>query len=309
MTSTPQLAVSSESPSLAHASSTTTRFYGVKYLEKKTGGDQQSSTTADKTESCHINPRQYFREVYGPFLCTLLLTSAFLVVLGSALMLAGYYVPRLSFKELIADNKVNHFEAIKAVEEHNATLSGLRIAGVVLLVVGAVGLCVLFLAPTVCLQRTEYSLLPDTEGVKPRSSFSSTASGLPEDLFTFSVVKQHIQPRKPGGGKTTRSTHQHRANYDKGFLSPELNRGPIFVSDESFKLRQLDGDDVESRFRSSSCEARGTRLSPQPPYRHKRSSSLFRIGGGMGINHHENLSTEPKKLISVKAGSFHSLHR
>lgn len=274
----------------------TTRFYDAKYLKQKSDGSEEMSrnhtaqncSTSRKTNSI-INPRQYFREAYGPFLCTLLIASVMLVVLGSVLALSGYYAPRLSMKDNVGKT-VNQVQAINIINQHNEMLNALRITGLVLLVMGTIGIGILFIAPMICLRRTEYTLLPDDEDmIRARSSFSSTHSGLPEDMFTFSVVKQHIQP---GEQKTKASrAAQHRANYNKGFLSPELNRGPIFVSDENFKLKDRDG-----RFRSSSFDAR---LSPQPPYRQKRSLS--------GHNIARNLTPEMKRLIPVKAGSFHSI--
>ena len=317
-----------------------------------------------------INTRKYIREVYGPFLCTLLLISAFLVILGGALMLAGFYVPPVSINHvegtphhsnLKQHNMKSHqehytgqvlvnaaSESVQKARSHNKALNGLRISGVCMLAIGLIGLTILVLTPIVCLRRTEYSLLPDSDDFcRPRSSFSS-ASGLPDDMFTFSVVKQHIQPKKKkkrsgtGEGIITASiqstannikrtsrtsskqrSQQHQQHYDKGFLSPELNRGPIFVSDDNFKIRNSSGGKIHHHYtnnddediagkpntgrnRSSSFEIRlSPRRSSQQQNRSSRNPwhcSRYSLSGG---------KLTPDILLTrsgpVKAGSFHSL--
>ena len=314
-----------------------------------------------------INTRKYIREVYGPFLCTLLLISAFLVILGGALMLAGFYVPPVTISHIQraphhSNNKQQNLkqetysgqvnaasESVHKARSHNNALNGLRISGVSMLAIGLIGLTILVLTPIVCLRRTEYSLLPDSDDFcRPRSSFSS-ASGLPDDMFTFSVVKQHIQPKKKkkksgsengistgslysvsgNSNKRTNRTsskqrsQQHQQHYDKGFLSPELNRGPIFVSDDNFKIRNSSGSKVHhhhtnndhedtagkpnlGRNRSSSFEIRlSPRRSSQQQIRSSRNPwqhSRYSLSGG---------KLTPDILLTrsgpVKAGSFHSL--
>ena len=302
-----------------------------------------------------INTRKYIREVYGPFLCSLLLISAFLVIIGGVLMLAGFYVPPLIIDNLqqpeqqqpeqqqqqqqqqqhsVQNQRMKTKASFERAQNRNQALNGLRISGVTMLTIGIIGLTVLVLTPIVCLRRTEYALLPDSDDFRcPRSSFSS-ASGLPDDIFTFSVVKQHIQPKKKkksGGGSggsapagnikrisrllSKQRTQQHQQRYDKGFLSPELNRGPIFVSDGNFNVRDSSGNRIHrdgktpdksngGRNRSSSFEIR---LSPRhssqqhhsrSPWHHPRHS----LSGG---------KPNPDILLTrsgpVKAGSFHSL--
>ena len=107
----------------------TTRFYGPEYLKKKSSsgqlfqnenagrqtfketksslklpgyqaqkfGQPRRCSNASSTTGNIINPRKYIREQYGPFLCSLLLISAFLVILGGGLMLAGFMCPPLSW--------------------------------------------------------------------------------------------------------------------------------------------------------------------------------------------------------------------
>ena len=235
---------------------------------------RSSNVSSNGTATHHvINTRKYIREVYGPFLCSLLLISALLVILGGALMLAGFYVQpvKVNLRRTELERKIgrpvngnNIEEAVKALaiekaRTHNRTLNGLRISGVSMLAVGIIGLTILVLIPVVCLRRTEYALLPtEHEDFKnyPRSSFSS-ASGLPDEMFTFSVVKQRIQPAKKqskkkssgcGGASSTasiskrsprnsRNSSRQRQQQEKRYLSPELNRGPIFVSGENPNTR------------------------------------------------------------------------
>jgi hypothetical protein len=270
-----------------------------------------------------INTRKYIREVYGPFLCSLLFASAFMVIVGGALTLSGFYVPVLPLEHLGTDvvnleNKKHptlvDVSAFRKAQIHNNTLTGLRISGVVLLVIGLIGIIILLLTPIVCLRRTEYALLPPDETTRPHSSFSS-ASGLPDDMFTFSVVKQHIQPKKQAAasGKAGRglrsSSAKQRAHYDKGFLSPEMNRGPIFVSDRSCNLHQnVDGKDSRKhrKPRASSFDSRlaATRYSPQlsvTSEHHHRRSPRYSIPGQLTPDY------PLASLGPIKAGSFHSL--
>uniref|UniRef100_A0A7M6DQN8 Uncharacterized protein n=1 Tax=Clytia hemisphaerica TaxID=252671 RepID=A0A7M6DQN8_9CNID len=309
----------------------TTRFYSAEYLKKKSSsgqlfqnehterqtfketknslklpgyqtqklGEPRRCSNASSTTGNIINTRKYIREQYGPFLCSLLLISAFLVILGGGLMLAGFYVPALELERLQDDTNSMKMIALQKAEQHNKTLNRLRISGVSLLSIGLIGLTILFLTPIVCLRRTEYTLLPDAEHLGPRSSFSS-ASGLPDDMFTFSVVKQHIQPKKqtPGGSnksRNSRSGRHQKSGYDKGFLSPELNRGPIFVSDDNYKPRSYSS---KNRNRSSSFESRlSPRYSPHNPWNKPRYSISGTLTPDIMLT----------RSGAVKAGSFHSL--
>lgn len=255
-----------------------------------------------------INTRKHIRDVYGPFLCSILCASTFMVIVGSALTLSGFYVPVLPLEHL-KSNIGGVDEEYRRAQIRNSTLAGLRISGVVLLVIGLIGIIILFLTPVICLRRTEYTLLPSDDTVRTHSSFSS-ASGLPDDMFTFSVVKQQIQPKKhaspsgKAGSKGLRTSVKHRPHYDKGFLSPELNRGPIFVSDGDRDLHSK--DNRKHRNRSSSFDSRltaTTRYSPQLfiTSKHHQERPRYSIPGILTPDHPLS-SSGP-----IKAGSFHSL--
>ena len=272
----------------------TTRFYGVKFIKSKASDRGQYFSSADTVANDILSPHEYFREVYGPILCSLLVTSALAIILGSGLALAGYYVPQINEQKLLSHNMLD-IEAIKKAESYNNNLHSLRIAGIVLLAIGGVAMAVLLLIPFICLQRSEYSLLPtedDTTTLLSAPTPKPIVPKTPDADYSFSVVKQHIQPRKQPL-KSSKRLHHHRSDYDKGFLSPELHRGPIFVSDDSCKI----GD--QRRNRSSSFDSR---LSPRHTRRIRHEDECRRHED----ESRKSLSPDHKRTLS-KAGSFHSL--
>lgn len=267
----------------SHDKKRTTRFYGIKFIETKMNDNKHS-----KSPSCGqitlLNPRQYFREVYGPFLCTLLVTSVLTIILGASLALAGYYVPRLTIDSLMED-KITEEEAIVTVLAHDKTIHSLRVAGVVLLTVGGIGLFVLILTPLIFLHRSDYQALPSsTPTSQARVTNNNKLSNRTDPKLHYTVIKQHIQPRKQSR-PSKKFHHHHRPSYDQGFLSPELNRGPIFVSDETRRIgdRKQGRFDIDVKLKSDMLER-------------SRSASYTK-------------GLEPDfTRTPVKAGSFHCLH-
>ena len=268
----------------------TTRFYGIKFIEGKANIGDHSPLGSFSIQGTLANPKEYFREVYGPFLCTLLLTSAFTFISGAALSLAGYYVPTITVKQLLSSN-ITETAALNKVHEYTNTLHTLRIGGIILLGIGGASMAALILTPFICLRRSAYSPLHTAKEISPavspavRSHRQIKSSRYTEPNFSCSITKQHVQPRSQT--KSQRRMNQHRSSYDQGFLSPELNRGPIFVSDETSRISD------RMRTRSSSC---GTRLSPDSHSEHRKSS----------YNISDIVNNENRGRL-IKTGSFHSL--
>lgn len=286
--------------------SRTTRFYGIKFIEGKANIDPHSPLGSFSIEGTLANPREYFREVYGPFLCMLLVTSALTFVSGAALSLAGYYVPPVSIKHYNSTLSLESESMDRAkVDQYTNTLHTLRIGGIILLGIGGISMAALILTPFICLRRSTYSPLHSANemsaSISPplftqrKITNSRAKSSLAcEPNFSYSITKQHVQPRshaKSHRGRT--NNNEKRCSYDQGFLSPELNRGPIFVSDETTRLESSTRLNGTFRTRSSSC---CTRLSPEVKHGYRKSS----------FNISDIVNLESKATI-VKAGSFHSL--
>jgi len=272
----------------------TTRFYSLDFMEKKLN-DNSLNDLVGSTESIAIEkyekPEENFRKSFGPFLCILLLTSLFTIILGTTLLLAGYYVPRLTIQS-VKPNEVPKPDDMLKVINYNTRLKNLRTAGITLLATGIFGLVLLFLTPTICLHGGKCAKSERCGSI----SFSRSLTPITciptynrsvalSDKSGFSVIRQHIQPKKQ-----KQQYRKIKQNYDKGFLSPELNRGPIFVSDTSHSLSdRINSDDETPRNRSQS------EIQLSPNIIQKERTSSF-----------DTLRSESRGT-PVKAGSFYSL--
>ncbi len=273
-----------------NSSKSSTRFYGIKYLEDKTNHAIHHSPLANISVD---RSKEYFRSVYGPLLCTLLLTSTFTFITGATLSLAGYYVPSDTVRHFISVNATTTEQDDKTTK-YNMTLHYLRISGIALLSIGGISMSALILTPFLCLRRNEYSQLCERSPTHHTVPISSSSGNDPTNHPGFIVVKQHIQPRvykksskrdhhpssskckqdQKSDSKSTKrvplsnsKSSEQDGTSNSGVLSPELDRAPIFVSD------------AQNRIRSRSSSSSGSKLSPDSlaGYRTASCNSLLDI--------------------------------
>lgn len=253
---------------------------GENNISKESSISHSERMAVKKYDSNDLNyPKKskHFRNVYGRYLCILLVVAVLTIVTGTTLLLSGIYSKVES--EISIQSKSRNSSKIDKYNKELIYLRKLRISGVALLAVGAFCLILLIVTPIVCLGKSERHEIAE-KSVIPCTSKAKESIVIPKRYspnFHYTVSKYNIQPK----AKTPKHYRRlHDSGYDRGYLSPELNRGPIFVSDHL-------GGMSDRRIRSASWEPSWTR------------------------NAHSDNTVEHSgpdfEKISVKEGSYHSL--
>jgi len=214
----------------------TTRYYGVQFLRRQYPVTDDAVAPPSKNgiwSFCDM--KEMFGAIYGPFLCAVLLTSIFSVVMGACLALAGHYVPRMSVATLMETTKMNVAQATNKEIRYNKNLDNLSIAGMVLLAVGGLVFSILVMLPLTCNCKKEpendYALVATndddtildvraTPTKKPGASIldqirARNKSPTDDNPTLFSVFHHHIQPMSkdkepPAGRPHSPSDKRHR---------------------------------------------------------------------------------------------------
>ena len=240
--------------------------------------ERMAVTKYDSNDLNYPKKSKHFRTVYGQYLCILLVVAVLAIVTGTTLLLSGIYSKVET--EISMQNESRNSSKIDKYNKEHTLLRKLQISGVALLAVGAFCLILLIVTPIVCLRKSERHEIVEKSAI-PCTSKAKESIIIPKRYspnFHYTISKYNIQPK----AKTPKHYRRlHDSGYDRGYLSPELNRGPIFVSDHLGRMSD------DRRIRSASWEPSWTR-NVQSDNTVEHSGSDF-------------------EKISLKEGSYHSL--
>lgn len=201
----------------------TTRHYGDRFLAKKfpyaytsmPPGDEDTGSTPSGSI---CNPRELFRDVYGPFLSALMVASALTTILGLAIALAGSYLPRNSIEGLMKNN-VPFETAVSQANNYNKSLESISVTGVVLLSIGGAILAAAIVSPFLCGWKAQKG---EGKGVLAIEQPKTVASIEKEKRAPMSSILFQVQPK---------NKHKH-----KGSQQPAVN--PDSPPESPYRMRK-----------------------------------------------------------------------